>query len=350
VNLKDIRDQIDALDSAIIQLLSDRMEKAILTKKMKKDILDAGREQEVLTKISANVKGLADPDFCVRLYKEIMTEAKRLQAIEHVTVGFLGEHGSNSDLAARSWDPSAVPIPCQEFQDILDNVESGLFDFGILPVENTLGGVVGPANSLLIYTDLHIISAIDMPIPYCLMAAPGADYREIRKVYSHPQSLLQCRDFIARAKLEPIAHQDTASAAKMIAAQKPADAAAIANKLCAELYGLTVIKEDVQGEFSNRTRFFILSREENKSGGAKCSIVFTTLNKAGALFRTLEVFAKAGINLTRIESVPSAPGDFAIFVDLVGSNTDPKVQAALEEVRKQTADFRMLGCYDEKVV
>jgi chorismate mutase / prephenate dehydratase len=136
----------------------------------------------------------------------------------------------------------------------------------------------------------------------------------------------------------------------MIAAQKPADAAAIANPLCAELYGLTIVKADVQGEMSNRTRFFILSREENVNGGGKCSIVFTTLNKAGALFGTLEIFAKAGINLTRIESVPSAPGDFAIFVDLVGSNKDPKVQAALKEVEKRTADFRMLGCYDEKVV
>lgn len=350
MNLKDIRDQIDSLDAKIVQLLNDRMEKAILTKKMKKEVLDPAREKEVLDKISANVKGLVDPEFCVRLYKEIMAEARRLQSVERRVMGFLGEHGSNSDLAARAWDGAAVPIPCQEFQDILDNVESGLFDYGILPVENTLGGVVGPANSLLIYTKLHIISAIDMPIPYCLMAAPGTDYREIRKVYSHPQSLLQCRDFIARAKLEPIAHQDTASAAKMIAEQKPADAAAIANPLCADLYGLSVIKGDVQGEISNRTRFFILSREANSGGGSKCSIVFTTLNKAGALFRTLEVFAKAGINLTRIESVPSAPGDFAIFVDLVGSNKDPKVQAALAEVEKTTADFRMLGCYDEKVV
>ncbi len=350
MNLKDIRNQIDSLDSKIIQLLNERMEKAILTKKIKKEVLDESREKEVLDRISRHVSGLADSDFYVRLYQEIMTESRRLQSVEHRTVGFLGEHGSNSELAVRAWDGSTVPIPCAEFADILDNVESGIFDYGILPVENTLGGVVGPANSLLIYTKLNIIAAVDMPIPYCLLAAPGTDYREIRKVYSHPQSLLQCREFISRAKLEAIPYADTSSAAKMIAEQKPVDAAAIANPLCAELYGLSVIREGVQGELSNRTRFFILSREPKASGGSKCSIVFTTENKAGALFKTLELFAKAGINLTRIESVPSAPGDYAIFIDLIGSDRDPGVQRCLAEVEKQTSGFRMLGCYDERVV
>jgi prephenate dehydratase len=136
----------------------------------------------------------------------------------------------------------------------------------------------------------------------------------------------------------------------MVSEQRPADAAAIANNLCAELYGLSIIKEGVQGDYPNRTRFFILSREANGAGGGKCSIVFTTENKAGALFKTLEVFAKAGINLTRIESVPGAPGDYAIFIDLVGSDKDPKVKAALADVEKQTSAFRMLGCYDEKVI
>jgi prephenate dehydratase/chorismate mutase/prephenate dehydratase len=351
MNLKDVRDKIDALDAKIIKLINERMERAILTRKLKPGgIQDSGREAEVLDKVRRNVRSLADADFCLRLYQEIMAESKRLQALDLRTVGFLGDHGSNSELAARAWDPAVVPIPCPEFADIFEGVEQGVYDFGILPVENTLGGMVGPVNNLLIYTGLNVVSAVDMPIAYSLMAAPGTDYREIRKAYSHPQALLQCRGFLARAKLEPVPAADTASAAKMVAEDRPENAAAIANPLCAEIYGLDVIKEGIQDAQVNRTRFFILSREPAPADGGKCSIVFKTENKAGALFRTLQVFAEAGINLTRIESVPDVPGEYAIFIDLVGSLGDAGVGMALDRVRAMTAEFRILGCYDEKYV
>lgn len=351
MNLKDLRDRIDALDSKILKLINERMERAILTRKLKAgSVEDPGREKEVLDKVRRNVRGLADSDFCIRLYQEIMGESKRLQAQTLSTIGFLGEHGSNSELACRAWNPAVVPIPCPEFAEIFDGVEQGIYDYGVLPVENTLGGMVGPVNNLLIYTGLHVVDAIDLPITYSLMTAPGADYREIRKVYSHPQALMQCRSFIARAKLEPIPHSDTAGAAMMISEERPDNAAAIANPLCAELYGLDVVKEGIQDAAVNRTRFFVLSREPSKARGSKCSIVFKTENKAGALFKTLEVFAGAGINLTRIESVPDAPGEYAIFIDLVGSLEDKAVSGAIEKVRALTAGLRILGCYDEKIV
>jgi prephenate dehydratase/chorismate mutase len=351
VNLKDLRDRIDSLDSKIVKLINERMERAILTRKLKPaGIEDADREKEVLDKVRLNVRALADADFCMRLYQEIMAESKRLQSQDLKTVGFLGDHGSNSELAARAWDPSIVPIPCAEFAEIFDGVEEGVFDYGVLPVENTLGGVVGPVNNLLIYTSLNVVSAVDLPISYSLMVAPGTDYRELRKVHSHPQALLQCRGFIARAKLEPVPASDTSGAAKYIAEERPADSGAIANPLCAEIYGLSVVKDGIEDAEINRTRFFVISKSPSLGRGTKCSIVFRTENKAGALFKTLEIFAGAGINLTRIESVPDLPGEYAIFIDLVGSIADPKISAALEKVRGMTAKFRILGCYDEKVV
>lgn len=350
MNLKDIRDQIDSLDSKIIKLLNDRMEMAVISKKLKTGIEDAGREKEIIDRINRNARGLVDPDFFTRFYQDVFAESKRLQALDLKTVGFQGEHGANSEMAAKAWAPGHVAIPCLEFSQVIDRVTKGVVDYGILPVENTLGGIVGPANDLLVYTELFVISAVDLPIRHCLLAAPGTDYREIRTVYSHPQALIQCRNFLSRNKLDPVPYGDTAGAAKMIHEKGFQGTAAIANALCAELYGLEVIKENIQDSPNNRTRFFVLSRERNDKGGGKCTAVFTTENKAGCLFRVLEIFAKSGINLTRIESVPNEPGDFAIFLDLIGSDKDPKVQDAIEQAKKITSGFRILGCYDELVV
>jgi prephenate dehydratase/chorismate mutase/prephenate dehydratase len=347
MNLKDLRKQIDFLDASIIKLLNERMEKAIMAKKFKTSVEDQEREREVLAKIERNSRGLVDGEFCVRLYKEIMAESKRLQEKDLKTIGFQGEHGANSEIAAKAWDKTVVAIPCAEFSDVLHRVDTGMVDYGILPVENTLGGIVGPVNNLLIYTKLHVIYAVDLKVSHCLVAAPGTDYREIKDVYSHPQALFQCRNFLSRNKLEPIPYPDTAGAGKMLIEKRPKGSAAIASRLAAEIYGLEIIKEDIQDLDNNRTRFFVLSPKPNEAGGAKCSIVFTTGNKAGDLFGVLEIFAKAGINLTRIESVPFEPGNYAIFVDLVGSDRDPKVVEALGRVAERTGSYRLLGCYDE---
>jgi chorismate mutase/prephenate dehydratase len=133
----------------------------------------------------------------------------------------------------------------------------------------------------------------------------------------------------------------------MLADTKVKGAAAIASHFAAEIYDLEIIKEDIQDSDNNRTRFFVLAREESKAEGHKCSAVFFTEDKAGALFRTLEIFASAGINLTRIESVPDKPGDYAIFIDFDGSDRDERVRKAIAEASKATRDFRMLGCYRE---
>jgi prephenate dehydratase len=277
-----------------------------------------------------------------------MSEASGIQERKPKTVGFQGEHGANSEVAARAWDQGAAAMPCREFSDVFDGVRDGYFDFGIVPVENTLGGIVGPVNSILITTDLKIVAAIDMPISHCLLAIPGADHREIRSAYSHSQALAQCRNFLSRNKLEPRPYYDTAGAARMIAQERPRDTAAIANRFAAEIYDLEIIKDEIQDSENNRTRFFVIAREAARQAGNKCSAVFSTEDKAGALFRTLEIFASAGINLTRIESVPNKPGDYAIFLDFDGSDEDPGVAGAIAGAGGVARDFRLLGCYSER--
>lgn len=134
----------------------------------------------------------------------------------------------------------------------------------------------------------------------------------------------------------------------MLAEKRPKGTAAIASSLCAKLYGLEIIKEDIQDLERNMTRFLVLSREENREEGDKCSIIFSTEHKAGTLFRVLEVFAKEKINLTRIESIPNEPGNYAFFLDFMGSNKQEKVLKTLGKVKDFTTHFKMLGCYRER--
>ncbi len=181
------------------------------------------------------------------------------------------------------------------------------------------------------------------------MMLPGTDYREIRNAYSHSQALSQCREFLSRNKLEPIPYYDTAGAARMISRKMLKGSAAIASKLSAKLYNLEIIKENVQDLDHNRTRFFIISKDDNREKkGSKCSIVFSTEHKAGTLFSVLDQFAKAKINLTRIESVPAAPGEFAFFLDFQAEEGSAEVKDIFDKLSKVTTDVKVLGFYNER--
>jgi prephenate dehydratase/chorismate mutase/prephenate dehydratase len=350
MDLKKIRKDIELLDSKILKLLNDRMELALMAKRFKPQIEDKEREKELLDQIRRNAPRLINAEFIEKIYIEIIKESKGLQRKDHQLIAFQGEHGAYGEVASRQWNEDLIPIPCNEFMGILEGVESGLYNYGIVPVENTLGGVVGQVNELLINTNLNVIGAVELPIHLCLLALPGTDHREIRAVYSHPQALAQCRQFLARNKLEPVPYYDNAGAAKMLAATTPKASAAIASKFSAALYNLEIIKEDIGDLETNMTRFLVLSKEENREEGDKCSIIFSTEHKTGTLFRVLEVFASEDINLTRIESIPSEPGNYAFFLDFMGSNKEDRVVKALGEVEKITTSLKLVGCYKEKKV
>ena len=348
MTLEGLRTDIDRIDSRIMALLDERLEKGLLTKRHKKSTLDPAREAEILERVAGRSKCLASPDFTKELFKRFMAEGRSVQDRDLTLVGFQGMHGAYSEAAARSWKPDAATMPFKEFSDVFDAVLSGELDYGVVPVENTLGGIVGQVNSILVTTELRIIAAVDMPINHCLLAVPGMDHREIRSAYSHPQALAQCRRFLSRNKIDEVVWFDTAGSARMVAEERPKGAAAIASRFAAELYGLDIIKDGIQDSTVNRTRFFVLAKEGGHAGGNKCSAVFFANDKAGSLFSVLQIFAKAEINLTRIESVPNEPGDYAILIDFDGSEKEPRVAAAIDAARALVADFRILGCYDER--
>ena len=349
MDLEGIRKNISRTDAEIIKLLNKRFELALKTKKFKSKISDDAREQDVLSAVKRNSQHLIKPEFTEKLYNEIIAESKKLQDKNLKLIGFQGEHGAYGELAVRAYDQSAAPIPCLEFAEVFEGVKTGELDLGVVPVENSLAGSVSVVNDLLVETDLNVIGEIIVPIHHCLLALPETDYRDVKVVYSHPQALAQCRGFITRNKLEPRPYYDTAGAALMLANDRLKAAAAIASKLCAELYELEVLKENIEDHESNATRFLVLSKDKAKEKGNKCSIVFSTQHKAGALFSVLKIFAEVDINLTRIESRPVSDerNKFAFLLDFQGSDADKKVSDALEKVKKEAAIFKLLGCYNE---
>jgi prephenate dehydratase len=214
-------------------------------------------------------------------------------------------------------------------------------------VENSLEGAVTQVNDLLTTTGLNVIGEVKVDVNHCLLATEVTDYREIRVVYSHPQALAQCRDFLMRNKLEPRPYYDTAGAAKMLARENPKAAAAIASSLCAELYNLDIIKEGIEDGPSNSTRFLLLSREPYAGQGSKTSIIFAVAHEAGQLYEVLKLFADAEINLTRISSMPlrSDPSNYSFFLDFEGSEKDEKVMEVMGKVEKMSISLKNLGSY-----
>jgi prephenate dehydratase len=194
---------------------------------------------------------------------------------------------------------------------------------------------------------LKVIGEAKVAVNHCLLATEVTDYREIRQVYSHPQALAQCREFLMRNKLEPRPYYDTAGAAKMLARENPRAAAAIASALSAELYNLEIIKEGIQDGPSNSTRFLLLSREPYADEGEKTSIIFATAHEAGRLFAVLQLFAEANINLTRIASMPlrSDPDNYSFFLDFEGSDKDEKFIRLLNQMEDFTISMKNLGSY-----
>jgi prephenate dehydratase/chorismate mutase/prephenate dehydratase len=350
MDLNEIRSAIDQIDSKILKLLNDRMEQALLAKRFKSSIEDLGREKAIMDKLKNSPNTLLENELKESIYKTIFSWSKKLQEKDCKVIGFQGDHGAYSEDAARNWDKELLAISCTTFNDVFERVNSNLFDYGIVPVENTLGGIVGPVNELLINTEVFIVGAVDMPVCHNLLVLPGADHREIKEVYSHTQALSQCRSFLARNKLTPVPFYDTAGAARMLTEMKPRGAACIAGALAAELYSLEILKENIQDFNNNRTRFLILAKEKSECQGTKCSVTFTTQHKPGALFNVLRVFADAGINLTRMESIPTEPGHYSFLIDFEGNDSDPVVKDVLGRVTEVASNFKVLGCYIEKFI
>ena len=343
----EIQKKISKIDRELLVLLQERMGLALRAKKFKETFGDPQQENELLTRLERLNLDLIERSFTRQLLKAIVEETRRIQDEDRLLTAFQGEHEAYGEVAARKLVPTGAYIPCMEFIDVFRGVEDGYFDLGVVPVENSLEGAVTQVNDLLITTDLKVIGEVKVAVNHCLLATETTDYREIRQVFSHPQALAQCRDFLMRNKLEPRPYYDTAGAAKMLARENPRAGAAIASSLCAELYDLEIIKEGIEDGPSNSTRFLLLAREPYPENGDKTSIIFTVPHEAGKLYAVLKLFADADINLTRIASMPlrSDPGNYSFFLDFEGSAKNQTVAGVLKEMEHLTKWMKYLGSY-----
>ena len=350
---EDINKKIGKIDRELLVLLQERMGWVLRSNKFKQTVSDPVAEEEMLTRFERLNLDLMERSFTKQLLKTIIDESKRLLKEDRQLVAFQGEHGAYGEVASRQLIPGGAYIPCLEFIDVFRGVEEGYLDLGVVPVENSLEGAVTQVNDLLTTTNLKVIGEAKVTVSHCLLATEATDYREIRQVYSHPQALAQCRNFLMRNNLEPRPYYDTAGAAKMLARENPKAAAAIASSLSADLYNLEIIKEGIEDGPSNSTRFLLLSPEAYTNGGDKTSIIFATPHEAGQLFTVLQLFAEADINLTRIASMPlrSDPDNYCFFLDIEGSEKDEKVAEIMNRMETLTISLKNLGSYPaEKVI
>lgn len=348
MDLKTIRQVIDRIDNGILELLYNRMEMALLARRFKSHIDDRQREKELFERIEKGAMELLDAEFLESIWSSIIRRSKDLQHKDYQLIAFQGEHGDYDEIASRKWNKSLIPIPCHDFAKVFKGIKSGLYDYGIVPAENTFGGVVDQVNQLLIRTELNVVGALTMPVHHCLLVLPGTDTRDIHTVYSRAQTLVQCRRFLIHKGLQSVACADTERPARILAEKRQSGSAAIDCKLAAKFSHLDIVEENIEDIKGNKIRYLVLGKEGIKEDGEKCSIIVSLEHKEDALHRVLGIFKSNKINLTRVESISTEPGNNTFFLDFIGSERDEKALRTLNELKRISMNFRFLGCYQEK--
>jgi prephenate dehydratase len=264
-------------------------------------------------------------------------------------IAYQGEPGAFSEAAARRVDPDAQLTPCRSFDEVFDAVQAGTAAYGVLPIENSIGGSIHRNYDLLLERPLPIVGEVELPVIHHLLALPGATLDGLRRVYSHPQGLAQCERFLRTlTQVEIIATYDTAGSAKMVADAGLKDAAAIASARAGEVFGLVSLAGGVQDFDDNITRFLLVGRTPLDNVVAdKTSIVFSLPNEPGSLFKALSVFALRGIDLTKLESrpIPGRPWEYLFYVDLGIARDEVACARALAHLGEFAPMLRTLGTY-----
>lgn len=266
------------------------------------------------------------------------------------TIAFQGSSGAHSDVACRTAYPYMDTLPCPSFEDVFEAVDAGKAALGLIPIENSRAGRVAEIHNILPASKVYFVGEYIHTVRHHLLATKGATLESVKAAYSHSQALMQCRDSLRKLGIAAAPFSDTAAAAEKIAQDKDVSKAALASDLAAELYGLQVLKEDMQDHDDNRTLFVAISKEPtdpNPSGNIITSILFTARNIPAGLYKALGGFATNGINVLKLESyiqgfdAPTAQ----FFMSFLGHPSQKPVKLALEELGFFTQKVRVLGVY-----
>lgn len=264
-------------------------------------------------------------------------------------IAFQGEPGAYSEAAALRFNPAADVIPCSTFEEVFAAVQGSKSGYGILPIENSIGGSIHRNYDLLVQHELPIVGEVMLFVTHQLMAVPGTRLEQVKRIYSHPQALAQCERYLqGLTGVEIIATYDTAGSAKLVRDQHGHEAAAIASSRAAEVFGLSVLASGIQDFEENITRFLIISRSPTPLGDPnKTSLVFTLHNEPGALFKSLSVFALRNIDLTKLESRPiqGRAFEYLFYVDISVPRQDLQCARALVHLAEFARSMRTLGSY-----
>ena len=376
MDLTEIRNQIDRVDGEILKLFLERMrlgeEVAVYKKDNALPVVNKAREREILARVQAEA-GDMEP-YAYQLFTTLMELSKvrqtlltaepsrirpmiekALAAPEVVfpktgTVACQGVEGANSQAACDKLLPRGNIMYVKTFEAVFDAVESGLCQFGVVPIENSANGSVRSVYELLQRKHFSIVRATTLHIRHELLAKPGTKLSEITEIYSHEQAIGQCSRYLTglngKVKITPCAN--TAIAAKMVAEGINPHAAAISSHACAELYGLSVLKDDIQDSDNNYTRFICIAKNPVIYAGAnRISLILDCKNEPGALNAILSKISAYGVNTSKLESCPVTGRnfEFIFFFDLDASVREPGVLALLEELDRTSESFTFLGNY-----
>lgn len=375
MDLLDLRKEIDTIDEQLIPLLLRRMGISEQVAKYKVEngipVLNAEREQQILDNVAAKCGAQGDAiktvfsatmDASRALQHKIIGGGKQLRdtITNAMTTGKLtadgapvacqGVEGAYSGVTAkRLFSDSPVKF-YKQFEDVFEAVNKGEAKFGVIPVENSTAGSVHESYDLIMKYRFYVVGAYDLKIEHCLCAKKSTKYEDISDVYSHPQALSQCNNFLKNFDFTGINFTNTAAAAKFVAESDKNDIAVICSELAAKKYGLKILKRNVQNNNNNRTRFIVISKELIIDDNAdKISLIFSAPHTTGSLYRVLGRFSMAGLSLTKLESRPIENQDFNyhFYVDVMGSVRDESTLDLMCALYDELPEFEFLGNFFE---
>lgn len=373
MTLEEIRKEIDQIDEQLLPLFLKRMECAGKVAEIKKGknlpVLNVAREQEILDSVAQKAGSFGGEarilfanlmDMSRSLQHAMLSSGGELRAqIEGADtvpqkagkIACLGETGSFSHEALTRLYPQAEPRFYDNFGEIFASVESGVSDLGLVPVENSSAGSVSEVYDLILKYRFYIIAASTLRVHDCIAAAGTAGPDGIRTVYSHPQALAQCSQYISAHHLNPVKYSSTAGAAQLVAQKRDPTIAAICSEHAAGEYGLNILASDIQNSSNNCTRFIVISRRLYLPENArKISLCFSLPHRTGSLYNVLARFAAAGLNLTKIESRPIADKNFEydFYLDFTGNVHEERTRNLILSLYDELPRFSFLGNYIEQ--
>ena len=378
--LEQLRGDIDAIDRQIVDLMKRRMETVAQVAEYKKannmPVLDTSRERALLSKVGQEA-GEELADYVQSMYRTIMAASRSYEngklgrgskvydgikkAMEETpqlfpqrpTVACQGIEGAYSQIACDRLFKAPSIMYFQSFDHVFKAVESGMCQYGILPIENSTAGSVNAVYDLMIRHNFSIVRSARLKVSHNLLAKPGTKLEDIRDVYSHEQALTQCADYLAGLKNVAVhVVENTAVAARMVAQSDRSDVAALSSRFCAEQYDLEIVQDNVQDQDNNYTRFICISKKpEIYPGADRTSLMMTLPHKPGTLYNVLAKFYALNINLQKLESrpLPSREFEFMFYFDVEASVYAPEMEKLFRDLEAESEQLRYLGTYHEVI-